>query len=66
MAVNPSCVIIADEGAVDLRTGRYYRNDSDSLFVPEDNIEAALLLNHRFHLWVTISRYVTLRSIEVK
>lgn len=64
MAVNPSDVIIAGEGAVDLQTGRYYRNYNDSAFVLENNPEAAQLLTRRCHLWSTVSRYVTLRSFE--
>jgi phosphoglycerol transferase MdoB-like AlkP superfamily enzyme len=66
MAVNPSNVITADEGAIDLQTGRYYRNHSDSAFVSENNLEAAQLITHRYHLWATVSRYVTLRSFELK
>jgi phosphoglycerol transferase MdoB-like AlkP superfamily enzyme len=64
MAVNPSNVIIADEGAVDLWTGQYYRNYNDSAFVLDNNPETAQALMHRYHLWNTISRYVTLRSFE--
>jgi phosphoglycerol transferase MdoB-like AlkP superfamily enzyme len=64
MAVNPSNVIIADEGAIDLQTGRYYKNYNDNTFVLDSNPEAAQLLTHRYHLWTTVSRYVTLRSFE--
>jgi phosphoglycerol transferase MdoB-like AlkP superfamily enzyme len=66
MAVNPSNIIIANEGAVNLQTGRHYKNYSDSTFILEHHPEAAQLLTHRYHLWATVSRYVTLRSVESK
>ena len=66
MAVNPSNVIIANEGAVDLQTGRYYKNYNDNVFAPENDPEAAQLLTRRYRLWTTVSRYVTLRSLELK
>jgi phosphoglycerol transferase MdoB-like AlkP superfamily enzyme len=66
MAVSPSGVIIADEGAIDLQTGWYYKNHNDSTFILDNNPEAAQLLTRRCHLWTTVSRYVTLRSFESK
>jgi phosphoglycerol transferase MdoB-like AlkP superfamily enzyme len=64
MAIIPSWVIIANEGAVDLQTGRYYRNYSDSLFAPENNVATTQLLTRRYHVWTTVSRYITLRSLN--
>jgi phosphoglycerol transferase MdoB-like AlkP superfamily enzyme len=61
MAVGPS--IIADDGAVDLQTGRFYRNYSDSAFVAENDPEASQPLTRRYQVWATVSRYVTLRSL---
>jgi phosphoglycerol transferase MdoB-like AlkP superfamily enzyme len=66
MAVNPSGAIIADEGAIDLQTGRYYKNCGDSTFTLGDDAEAAQALTRRYHLWAAVSRYVTLRSFESK
>jgi phosphoglycerol transferase MdoB-like AlkP superfamily enzyme len=64
MAVSPSNVIISDEYAIDLRTGQYYKNHNDSVFVSHDDIELYRSLMQRYNTWMTVAKYVVLRSFD--
>jgi phosphoglycerol transferase MdoB-like AlkP superfamily enzyme len=66
MAICPSNIIITDEYAVELQTNQCYKNNNDSIFVRHDDIESQQSVIRRHNIWMTIAKYVILRSIKTK
>jgi phosphoglycerol transferase MdoB-like AlkP superfamily enzyme len=64
MAISPSNIIVTDEYAVDLQTMQCYKNHNDSVFVLHDDIESPQSVMRRYNIWMTVAKYVVLRSFN--
>ncbi|MDR2064756.1 MAG: sulfatase-like hydrolase/transferase [Prevotellaceae bacterium] len=66
MAISPSNIIITDEGAINLQTEQFYKNHNDSVFVLHDDAALSQSFIQRYNVWMTVCKYIILRSVEPK
>jgi phosphoglycerol transferase MdoB-like AlkP superfamily enzyme len=66
MAISPSNIIITNESAINLQTGQFYKNHNDSIFVLHDDTVLSQSFIQRYNVWMTVCKYIILRSFELK
>lgn len=64
-AICPESVVITENGAYNLHSGRYYKQNTDNSFTSVETLpDETKDISRRVHLWKTVSKYVVLRSLK--